>query len=112
MTLEESEEFEKLDETQKQEFMDGVQLRREHLMLKTAVASLFLVECLDEVETLGLLRHQLKQAGKKFHAELEKYVTEIFAVNESNSESTDYLNVQIKAFHEIFDRYEPIEPKK
>jgi len=110
MTTDEAEEFEALSEEKQKEFMEGVKLRREHLMLKTAIASMFLIECFDEIEILGLQRHGLKQAGKKYNEQLEKYVTDIFKINNSNSESTEYLNVQIKAIHHLIDTFEV--PKK
>lgn len=107
MTQQEAEEFDKLSEEDKQKFFEGVNLRRKHLMLKTAVASMFLVECFDELEEIGMLRHKLKQSGSKFNVELDKYIDQIFAINEDNSDSTEYLNVMIKRFNEVFEK--PIE---
>lgn len=107
MTKQEADEFEKLSEEEKQKFLEGVDLRRKHLMLKTAVASMFLVECFDELEEIGMLRHKLKQSGSRFNVELNKYIDQIFAINEDSSDSTEYLNVMIKRFNEVFEK--PIE---
>lgn len=107
MTAEEAEEFSNLPEEKKQAFFEGVKLRRQHLMLKTAVASMFLVECFDELAILGLQRHKLKQLGVRYNEHLEKFIDQICAINENNSDSTEYLNIMIKRVNEVFEK--PIE---
>lgn len=109
MTDEEAEEFSNLSEEQKDKFFESVKLRKQELMLKTAVASMFLVECFDELEQLGVLRNKLKQTGKAFNKHIEKFVEDIFNNNEENSDSTEYINEMIKRFHKNFE-YESILP--
>lgn len=102
MTEEEAAEFEKLDEQQQQDFFEGVKKRREQLMLKTAVASMFLVECFDELETLGVQKHKLRQLGNQYNTHLVKFMDKIFDINEDDNEGTEYLNKQIAEMHKLF----------
>lgn len=102
MTEDEQKEFETMSEEQQQAFFEAVKTRREQLMLKTAVASAFLIECFDNLEEVGLLKHSLKQSGKVFKTKLEKYVNDIFDANEDDVEGSNYIEQGVLEIHKIF----------
>lgn len=102
MTEKEQAEFQNMSNEDQQKFFENVKKRRESLMLKTAVASAFLIECFDELEEVGMLKHQLKQSGKQFSSKLEKYVNDIFDVSEEDIEGANYIEKGVLEFHKLF----------
>lgn len=102
MTPEERKEFESLSEEKQQEFFEGVRLRRQILMLKVTVASMFLIECFDDLEELGIQKHKLKQLAKPYLSHLEKHIDKVFDVNDDDNASIEYLKLQTDLMHKTF----------
>lgn len=77
--------------------------KRQVLMIKTIGLTSLLLECFDELETLNIFRHRMKKTGNPFLKTLEKYINDVYDVNEKPSESNEYLAVLSNKINKLIE---------
>ena len=91
LTKEEKEEFALLTKEEQNQFMETASKRRQQLMVKTIVLTTILIESFDDLIEFDSFRHKLKNLANNYSKELNKYIDDVFDINEERGLSTDYI---------------------
>lgn len=101
MNKKDKEAYDKLSEDEQQVILQNHHAHMQGLLLKTALLSQLTIETFDELENYDMYRHELKRDGKKFSRTLDKYMTDVFKVDEDSSLSANYVHKVSEAFDKI-----------